>query len=109
MNDMTLDIFGSTICTRWNAQSSKLKDELIEYLVNLFSDTFNKGGVTTKARAYLKYVRDQYRVHIQKNPRYECPLMILEREWKTLQDDSKEKTLQKEGKTIPGPARYVII
>jgi hypothetical protein len=66
MNQNTLEIFGPTICTRWNAQSSKLKDELINYLVGLFGETFNKRGVTLKAGAYLKYVRDQYRVHIQK-------------------------------------------
>lgn len=80
MNDKTYDIFWPTVHTSWNAESSKFKDELINYLVSLFSDTFNKRGVTAKAREYLKYVRDQYRVHIKRNPRYECPPIILERE-----------------------------
>jgi hypothetical protein len=56
MNDLTLDIFGPTICTRWNSQSSKLKDELINKLVGLFGEgSFNKSGVSSKAGAYLKY------------------------------------------------------
>ena len=63
---MTLEIFGPTINTKWNAKSYKLKDDLINYLAIPFGDTFNKRGVTTKASAYLKYVRDQYMVHIQK-------------------------------------------
>ena len=41
------------------AQSLKLKYELINYLVIIFNDTFNKSGVTSKVGAYLKYVRDQ--------------------------------------------------
>jgi hypothetical protein len=94
MNDLTLDIFGPTICTRWNSQSSKLKYELINKLVGLFGEgSFNKSGVSSKAGAYLKYLWDQYRVHLQKNPKYEHPPMIPEREWKALQEDAKEKML----------------
>ena len=81
MNDLTLDIFGSTICTRWNSQSYKLKDELINNLVGLFGEgSFKKSGVSSKVGAYLKYMRDQYRVHLQENPKYECPPMIPERD-----------------------------
>jgi hypothetical protein len=94
MDDMALDIFGPTICTRWNSQSSKLKYEFIKKLVGLFGEgTFNKYGVSSKAGAHLKYMQDQYRVHMQRNPRYEHPPMIPEREWKALQDDAKEKML----------------
>lgn len=109
MNEKTLERFGSTICIRWSAQSSKLKDQLINYLVRLFGDTFYKRGVTTKVRAYLKYVRDKYRVHLKKNHRYERPPMIIEREWKDLLDDEMDNTLKKEGRTLPSPTMYVII
>ena len=105
---MTSKKFGHTILARWNTQSLKLKDELINYLVGLFGDTFNKRGVIARENAYSKYVKDQYRVHLQKIPRCENPPMILEREWKSLPNDAKEKTLKKEGKTLPGPTRYVI-
>jgi hypothetical protein len=94
MDDMALDIFGPTICIRWNSQSSKLKDEFIKKLVGLFIEgTFNKYGVSSKEESHLKYMGDQYRVHMQRNPRYEHPPMIPKREWKALQDDAKEKIL----------------
>jgi hypothetical protein len=64
MNDKALDIFGPTIWTRWNALDLSLKKELIDHLVVLFDDSFNKIGVTSLAGTYLKYVRDQYRVHL---------------------------------------------
>jgi hypothetical protein len=108
MNDKALDIFGPTICTWWNAQNPSLKKELIDHLVGLFGDSFNKIGVTSLAGTYLKYVRDQYRVHLQTNPRYEHPPMIPEIEWKNLLEDAKEKTMRKEGKMPPGPGRYII-
>ena len=57
----------------------------------------------------IKYVRDPHRVHVQKNPRYKCPLTITKMEWKSLLDDAKEKTLKKEGKTLPDQARYLIL
>ena len=95
---------------RGNDRSSKLNYELVNYLVDLFNDTFNKRGVTTKPGAYLKYVKDKYRVHIQKNlNRYECPPMIPKREWKALLDYAKQKTLKKEGKILPDLARYAIL
>jgi hypothetical protein len=94
MNDLNLDIFGPTIRTRWNSQSSKLKYELINKLVGMFGEgSFNKSGVSSKAGAYLKYLWDQYRVHMKNNPKYEHPPMILEREWKALQEYAKEKML----------------
>jgi hypothetical protein len=108
MNDKVLDIFWPTICTWWNAHNVSLKKYLIEHLVGLFGETFNKSGVTSLACTYLKYVRDQYRVHLQKNPRYEHPPMFPKSEWKNLLEDAKEKTMGKEGKTPHGPGRYMI-
>jgi hypothetical protein len=65
-------------------------------LVGLFNEgSFNKFGVSSKAGAYLKYMRDQYRVHLPKNPKYEHPPMIFEREWKALQEYEKENMLRK--------------
>jgi hypothetical protein len=81
MNDLTLDIFGPTIHTRWNSQRSKSKYELINKLVVLFGEgSFGKYGFSSKAGAYLKYMSNQYRVHMQNNPKYERPPMIPERE-----------------------------
>jgi hypothetical protein len=78
-------------------------------LVSLFGETFNKSEITSKVDLYLKYVRDQYRVQLKKkNPKYDHPLVIPEREWKNIQDDTKEIALRQEGKTLPGPARYMI-
>jgi hypothetical protein len=68
MNDKALDIFGPTIHTWWNAQNANLKKDLIDHLVGLFGESFNKSGVTSLAGTYLKYVRDQYRVHFAKKP-----------------------------------------
>jgi hypothetical protein len=88
----TLLIFGPTICTRWNSQNSNLKKELMDYLEGLFGvDTFNKKTTTSLAGQYLKSTRDVYRVHLQKNPRYEHPPAVTEREWKVLIEDAKEK------------------
>lgn len=84
MNDLTLEIFGPAIHARWKSQSSMLKDDLMN---------FNKIGVTSKACLYLKYLRDQYRVHLKINPKYERPPTIPEREWKALVEDAKEKAL----------------
>jgi hypothetical protein len=102
-----LDIFGPTICTRWNSQSLKLKDDFIKKLVGLFDEgTFNKYRVSSKAGAHLKYFWDQYRVHLENNPKYDHPPIILKREWKALNDNAKEKMLIKEGKTPLGSGRY---
>ena len=56
----------------------------------------------------MKIVRDQYRVHLEKNPRYERPLMIPSREWKSLVEYGKERDLRKAGKIPPGTGRYAI-
>jgi hypothetical protein len=57
----------------------------------------------------MKIVRDQYRVHLETNPRYEHPPMILVREWKSLLDDGRERALRKQGKLPPGIGRYAIL
>ena len=71
-------------------------------------DTFDTSKVLKKAGQHLKIVRDQYRVHLEKNPRYECPLMIPSRDWKALVEDGKEKGLRKAGKIAPSIGRYAI-
>jgi hypothetical protein len=64
----------------------------MDYLEGLFGvETFNKKVVTSLVGKYLKSMLDVYRVHLQKNPRYECPLVVTEREWKALIEDEKEK------------------
>ena len=85
-----------------------MKKELIDHLVGLFGDSFNKIGVTSLADTYLKYVRGQYRVHLKKNPRYEHPPMIPKVEWKNLLEDAKEKTMRKEGNMPLRPGRYIV-
>ena len=42
LNDKELDIFGPTIRTWWNAQNEKFKDDLMNHIVSLFDDNFNK-------------------------------------------------------------------
>jgi hypothetical protein len=49
--------------------------------------------------------RDQYRVQLKKNPKYDHPLAIPEREWKNIQEDTKESALRNKGKTPPSPGR----
>jgi hypothetical protein len=81
---------------RWNCQNSHLKKEIVDYLEGLFGvDTFNTKAVTSAEGEYLKYTRDVYRQSLAKNPKYERPPSILEREWKTIIDDAKEKILRK--------------
>ena len=70
LHEKDLDIFGPTIRTRWNAQNDKLKDYLMNHMVNLFGDTFNKKGVTAIAGLNLKYVRAYYRDNLQFNTMY---------------------------------------
>ena len=110
MNDFSLDIFRPTICTRWDKHAKALKDELTNRLVSLFGkDTFDTSNVLQKAGKHLKIVRDQYRIHLEKNPRYEFPPMIPSMEWKALVEDGKEKGLKKSGKIPPaGTGRYAI-
>jgi hypothetical protein len=90
LENKALLIFGPTIRERWNSQNSNLKKELMDYLESLFGvDGFNKTLATTVADVYLKYTRETYRKHLKKNDRYERPLMIPEREWKDLIEETK--------------------
>jgi hypothetical protein len=99
-------IFGPTIRKRWNSQNSNLTKELMDYLESLFGvETFNKTLATIVAGQYIKYTREMYRNHLKQNYRYNLPLMILEREWKVLIKETKEKILTDEGKTPSGPRR----
>jgi hypothetical protein len=78
----------------------------MDYLEILFGvDTFNKTLATAAVSQYLKYMRETYRMHLKQNDRYECSLMIPEREWKALIEDAKEKKLTNEGKTSSRPRR----
>jgi hypothetical protein len=91
---------------RWNCQNSNLKKELMDYLEGLFGvDTFNTKAVTSAMGEYLKYTWDVYRRSLAKNPRYERPPSIPEREWKEIIDDAKEKILRKSGEQITGTPR----
>ena len=78
----------------------------MDYLEGLFGvDTFNTKVVTSVASEYLKYTRDVYRRNLARNPRYERPPSIPEREWKEIIDDAKEKILRKSGEQITGTPR----
>ena len=80
----------------WNKQPKYLKDDLTNCLVSLFrKDRFDTSKLLEKVGKHLKIVRDQYRVHLEKNPRYECPPMIPSMEWKSLVEDGKEKGMRK--------------
>jgi hypothetical protein len=39
----------------WNAQNKDLKKNLVDHMVNLFGDLFNKSEITSRASTYLKY------------------------------------------------------
>ena len=79
-------------------------------LVGLFdNDTFYTSKVLKKAGQHMKIVRDQYRVHLQRNRRYELPLMIPSREWKALVEDLKERDMRKAGNIPPDTGRYAIL
>ena len=109
MNDLALEIFQPTIHTMWNTQPKALKDDLTNHFVSLFGkNTFDTSKVIRKAGKHLKIVRDQYRVHLEKNPRYERPPMIPSMEWKALVEDGKED-LRKLGKIPPGGTRRYAI
>ena len=95
MNDFSLEIFRPTIHTMWNKQPKALKDDLTNRLVSLFGkDIFDTSKVLKKAGKHLNIVQDQYRVHLEKNPRYERPPMIPSREWKSIVEYGKEKGLR---------------
>ncbi|XP_059069208.1 uncharacterized protein LOC131859463 isoform X2 [Cryptomeria japonica] len=100
LSDIALQIFGPTIRKRWNDQEKRLKDELTNQMVEWFgNDTFDKTKLLEKVGTYLKYVRDQYRTHLERNLKYERPPMNPEREWKDLILDAKEKIERKKGHT----------
>ena len=83
MNDLALEIFGPTIHTVWIKQPKALNDDMTNHLDSMFEkDTFDTSKVLQKAGKHLNIVRDQYRVHLEKNPRYERPPMIPSMECK---------------------------
>ena len=99
MNDLSLEIFGPTIHTRWDKQEKYLKDDLTNRLIGLFEkDTFDTSKVLQKVGQHMKIVWDQYRVHLENNPRYERPAMIPSREWKALVEDGKVRVWEKKKK-----------
>ena len=110
MNDLALEIFRPTIRTMWNKQPKSLKDDLTNRLVSLFGkDTFDTSKVLQKAGKHVKIFRDKYRVHLEKNSRYERPPIIPSMEWKALVEYGKEKGLRKSRKIPPGgTGRYAI-
>ena len=73
------------------------------------NDNFNGVEVLKKVGQHIKIVRDQFRVHLERNPKYECHPMIPIREWKALVEDGKERALRKERKLPPGIGRYEIV
>ena len=92
MNDFSLEIFGPTIRTMWNKQPKELKDDLTNHLVGLLGkDTFDTLKVLQKVGKHMKIVRDQYRVHLENNPRYELPPMIPFMKWKALVEYGKRR------------------
>ena len=110
MNDLTLEIFRPTIRTMWNKQPKALKDDLTNCLVSLFGkDTFDTSKILQKAGKHMNIVRDQYRVHLENNPKYERHPMIPSMEWKARVEDGNEKGLRKSGKIPPArTGRYAI-
>ena len=61
LHERYLEIFEPTIRTQWNAQNEKLKDDLMNHMVNLVVYTLTKKGVTVATSLNLKYVRVYYR------------------------------------------------
>ena len=63
--------------------------------------------VSSQPGLNLKYVRAYYRDNLQINTKYEHPLMVPHKDWKSLMDNSKEKALRKQGNTwLIGLRRY---
>jgi hypothetical protein len=81
-----------------------LKNNLIDHMVGMFCDLFNKSEITLRVSTYLNHVRDQYRVQLKKKPKYDHPLAIPEREWKNIYEDA-ENAFRNKGKIPPGPRR----
>jgi hypothetical protein len=102
-----LDLFGPTIRTQWNGQDRKKKDDLIDHMVNLFSNTFNKKMVTKLDGKDLKYTKAHYREKLQLDLKHERPPMFPKKEWKALIEDAKENLFKKQGRhPRAGQARY---
>lgn len=76
LHEKALEIFAPTIRTRWNAQNEKLKDDLMNHMVSLLGETFNKKGVIATVGLNLKYVRENYRDNLQIDQKYERPPMV---------------------------------
>ena len=90
-----MELFGPTIRTWWNGQDSKKKDDLIDHMVNLFGNTFNKKVVTKLASENLKYTRVQYREKLQLDLKHEHPPMVPEKALKAPIEDEKENLFKK--------------
>ena len=104
-----MEIFGPTIYTRWDKQTKNLKDDLINRLVGMFDcETFNRAEFLRKDGQHMKIVMDQFRVHLERNPRYEHLPIFPTREWKSLVENGNERDLRKEGKLPSGTGRYAI-
>ena len=73
------------------------------------NETFDITKVLKKDGQHMNIVHDQYKVHLERNPRYEHPLMIPAREWKPLVEDGEERALRKQGNLPPGTGRYAIL
>ena len=73
------------------------------------NETFNTTKVLKKVGQHMNIVRDQYRVHLERNPRYECPPMIPSREWKYPLENGKERAMRKAKKIPPCTWRYAIL
>ena len=57
INDLTLEIFGPTICTRWDRQNKILKDDMTNRLVGMFeNDTFDTTKVLKKVGKHMTIV-----------------------------------------------------
>ena len=84
-----MELFGPTIHTWRNRQDSAKRDVLIDHMVNLFGNTFNKKVVAKLDDENLKYTRAQYRDKLQLDLKHECPPIVPEKEWKALIEDAK--------------------
>ena len=102
-----MELFGPTIRTWWNDQDRKKKDDLIDHVVNLLDNTFNKNVVTKLVEENLKYTRAQYKEKLQLDLKHKCPPMVPEKEWKALIENAKENLFKKQGiHPRVGQARY---
>jgi hypothetical protein len=90
-----LELFGPTIRTWWNGQDRENKYDLIDHMVNLFGNTFNKKVVTKLDDKNLKHTRAQYREKLQLDLKHEVPPMVPKKEWKALIEDAKEELFKK--------------